>query len=541
MFKHRLGLVGAVMIAAFCLTAVAMAQPRGHASSKAAGTVVIGSEAPSFSCFNIWLNDCNYTWAGYMMELMQRGPYVIQPNYAYKPDLISSARLQLNPMRVTYNIRKNAVWSDGKPVTAQDFIFTVRTIMNKAWDSKPQGSGIVGRNGYELMTNFKLHGPKSVTITFKKPYADWKDLFALPGVLPQHVLAGKDFTTQWYATGPTVSDGPYRFVSYTPNQQIVLTANPRFYGHQAQVKTLVWRIMTDANTQIQALRGGEVDAIYPLAQPSFGQLRGQSGITVQSNLGPQYEHIDIQFGPNGAPILRNPWARRALMMSINRTQLVKAIFGQLNPGVKPLDNVIYMSNQPEFQAHFNRWNFNLAGAAKLWQQHGCTKGGDGFWVCNGQKLSFKLTANTTALRQEEYAILQQQLKQAGIDLQNDLNAKALAGQIQAGQYQLGMFGWSGSPDPAPSRNIWACGQTQNWMGYCNRAATTLMEKGDAELNPDKRVALENGADQLMANDVPTIPLYQKPTFFAFSTKLHGAVDNTTQEGPTWNAEFWSLG
>jgi peptide/nickel transport system substrate-binding protein len=68
--------------------------------------------------------------------------------------------------------------------------------------------------------------------------------------------------------------------------------------------------------------------------------------------------------------------------------------------------------------------------------------------------------------------------------------------------------------------------------------TSLFRRSDATLNVNQRMALVNKAETLLAQDLPTIPLYQKPTYFVYRTKIKGIVDNPTIAGPTWNAEHW---
>jgi peptide/nickel transport system substrate-binding protein len=78
------------------------------------------------------------------------------------------------------------------------------------------------------------------------------------------------------------------------------------------------------------------------------------------------------------------------------------------------------------------------------------------------------------------------------------------------------------------------------MSYCNARATKLMKAADTELDPTKRAALENQADALIANDVPSVPLYQKPTFLVYHSYVMGMKDNATNQGPFYNAEDWWL-
>jgi peptide/nickel transport system substrate-binding protein len=71
--------------------------------------------------------------------------------------------------------------------------------------------------------------------------------------------------------------------------------------------------------------------------------------------------------------------------------------------------------------------------------------------------------------------------------------------------------------------------------------TNALKASDAALNPKARIKLVNKADAIMANDVPTIPLYQKPSYFVYMTSLKGLVDKPSNQGPTWNTETWKAG
>src|SRR5947209_17476555 len=230
-----LAAIGA-LVAALSLVSGASAHPgkAGHGlAPQAGGTLVFGSEQEP-PCMNLNLNDCNNTWANYYGQLVIRGVYMVNPKFTYVNDLVSNVSLKLNPQRVTYTIKPNAKWNDGQPVTSKDFIFTLTTIMNKAWDSAPTGGGIVSRNGYDQISHATANGNKSVTFTFKTNFADWKDLFSI--VLPQHALAGEDFTKVFIndfvnpKTGKEISDGPFVFDSWNHGSDFTLVKNPSFYG-----------------------------------------------------------------------------------------------------------------------------------------------------------------------------------------------------------------------------------------------------------------------------------------------------------------------
>src|SRR5205085_7315139 len=123
------------------------------------------------------LNDCNNTWQFYYAQLVLRSAFVIDPKFVYSGDLISHAKLQLNPERVTYSINPRAKWNEGVPVTGSDFVFTMQTILNKAWDSKPTGGGITSRVGFDHTRCAKLSFCGTVfPFTYRTIFASCKAL-----------------------------------------------------------------------------------------------------------------------------------------------------------------------------------------------------------------------------------------------------------------------------------------------------------------------------------------------------------------------------
>jgi len=131
MHLRKLWLFAGAVLLALALTATGSAKVTtgGPASqdAKKAGTIVFGAEqggGPDWCLNQILANDCGEFWNSVFLTPVLRGAFLIQPDFTYKPDLISKYDLKLNPMRITYYIRKNAQWSDKVPVTGKDFNFS---------------------------------------------------------------------------------------------------------------------------------------------------------------------------------------------------------------------------------------------------------------------------------------------------------------------------------------------------------------------------------------------------------------------------------
>jgi len=263
---------------------------------------------------------------------------------------------------------------------------------------------------------------------------------------------------------------------------------------------------------------------------------------VITHLGLQWEHIEIQEGAKGNPLAKQVWARQALILSLNRAAAAKALYGTLNPSIKVLNSLTRLTNEQGYKGHFSKWNYNPTKLATLVKAHGCAKGGDGIYSCNGQKLSFNFESTSgNALRTLAFTIFQDQAAKAGIELKNGfVPAGTLFGShLPDHNFDLAMFTYVVVVDPHYNVAIFSCGAPGNYTEYCNRKVTSLLSKSDKELNPAKRLSYINQADAIMANDVPMIPLFQRATYLVFKSTVHGLGDNASSQGPSWNAEAWS--
>jgi peptide/nickel transport system substrate-binding protein len=541
----KLGLGALVAVASLAVAGAA----GGVSQKSSAGTMVFGAEQEP-PCLNGFLEGCNNTWTSWTAGIALASPYLVYPDFSLRPYMGSAKLLKKRPFTLRVTLKKKAKWSDGKPVTANDLIFTWRTINNPNFE-------LAGRAGWELITKAKKNNAKTVTFTFKKAYAPWKVMLNT-STLPQHALQGENFNEVWNSNyknkqGQEMASGPMKLQSYTKGQSLVMVRNSTFWGKKPTLDRITFVFRTNTDTEIQAIRGGEVDAIYPQPQLQLAALRGQSGLRVQTNPGTTIEHLDFNTGAgNSNPLLGQRWFRQAIAYSIDRNAMVRQLFRTLNPGLRPLQNLTYGSSQRGlYKPHFGRYTRNLNRVNSLFRAHNCSKGGDGIWSCGGTKASVRLgTTAGNRLRELAVEIMQAQAKSAGIEFRPDSQPSSLFfPRISDNKYDIALFAWVGTGDPAGQRDIYGCPVKNakgdvvkggsNWKAYCNKNVTRLLEASDSQLNARLRTAQVNGADAIMATDVPSLPLYQKPTYFVFKTKLGGLRDNPTLQGPTWNTERWT--
>ena len=148
---------------------------------------------------------------------------------------------------------------------------------------------VTGRDGYDQITGYTHKGDKQITFKWKKPYAAWQLLFS--GVYPRG-CARRGWTST--RSGPNcicgndgkpVSDGPFLLTNYTKGQGSTLKKNPLCYGAKAKLNEIDFKLITDTNTEVQAMRGGEVDAINPTFGLNLLPLKSTPGVTFNTGAG----------------------------------------------------------------------------------------------------------------------------------------------------------------------------------------------------------------------------------------------------------------
>ena len=503
------------------------------------GTVVFGADQEP-GILNPFLADGNLFANGLIATAILSPLWLITPEFEYEPLLLDGEPEVTNdPFTVTYKLKDEAQWSDGKPITAEDVIFTQETIMNEKFT-------ITDRSGHDQVTKTEAIDEKTVKFTFKKPYAPWRALFSTSGgaILPKHVLEGKNFNKVWNDE-ITASSGPFEFDAWDKGQQVTLKRNENWWGGSASLDEVVIKFYPDSNTQVQALKAGEIDMFYPQPQLDLvKQVAEIDGVTSTASAGPIWEHVDFQT--QTAP-LDKPYVRQAIAKAINRDEIVEQFIKPLYAEAETLNNVIFMPNQEQYA---DNWSeaiaYDPAAAEALLTDNGCKKEGD-VYSCDGDKLEFDYATTTgNELRELQFEVIQQQLAEIGIKVNAafDDPAVVFADKFLSSKDKWDMFNfaWVGSPDPVGGNPSWMCDSpsTLNNTKYCNEEVTKLLEKTDVTVDPEERAKIWNEADALIAKDVPTVPLYQKPTYFAWNEKIQGPVDNPTQIGPFWNIGEWSM-
>jgi len=468
-----------------------------------------------------------------------------QPDFTVKMDdqfLDSAEQTSADPQTIVYKIKQNAVWSDGTQITADDFIYF--------WENQNgtiKSNDVASTTGYDQVESVTgADNGKTVTVVYKEPFSDWKALFGVSGgLLPSHYISKRE---GGWNTGldkepeKIPSAGPFLVQNYTAGQSLTLARNDKYFGTKAHLDTIVFRFLPESTTQPAALQNNEVDLIYPQPQlDQVTQVKALADVTSEINFGLSFEHFDFNYKNQ---FLADAAVRKAIATGLNTQELVDRTVKQFSDKAQPLGNRIWLTGQPQYQDHFGSYGKGDAAAAqKLLEDAGYAKGADGIYAKGGKKISVRIS--TTAgnqLRETQGELFQAQMKKVGIDIKiANLDSQKLFGEaLPQGNFDIANFAWVGTPFAvSSSQDIYRTGGGGNYGNYSNPKVDDLFKQAVAETDEAKSAELANQIDQILTEDMATIPLYQKPTFIAYRNTFANITDNSTSEGPFFASSGWA--
>ncbi len=558
MHRRRLWVIVVGLIATISLTSSSTAAVQAPAQKKG-GTVVFGQDQEPRT-LNTWVLEGNLFATTEVYTSLFDSGMRYNDKAQLLPMLVDGAPkvIKANPMTVRFRYKANAKWSDGTQITAKDFRFLWQTIMAK--DGENFRWDIVSRIGWEDIRAVQGNG-KQVTIVFSKPYAAWESGIVASGPIPAHALQGENFNQVWRSdtkspkTGRQVGSGPYIIESWQRGQQITAVRNPNYYGTKAFLDKIIYRQVPNTQTQFQALLAGELNVLRPQFQLQIQEVMRDKRFKVQ--MGPEYvwEHLDFQQGPNGHPALKKLYVRKAIATGINRQQVANNLYRPVVEKIPVLNSVMYKNFESKYRPTWglgpNAIRFSQKNAIDLLRKNGCTggpakptAGNRSIYSCpDVGKLEFEYTTNMGANQRRAlmFQIIRQQLLSIGIQVNADV-VPGLAPKVTNGDYTgLANFAWVGSPtSPIQYSNIYGCGKPQNWKHYCNQQVSRLLDQVASTVDNTKREALLTTVDNLLARDVPTLPMFAGPGFAISRLNVRSVLRNPTQASLFWNAGAWAL-
>ena len=466
-------------------------------------------------------------------------------------DLMESATLT-NPTTIVYKIKPNAVWSDGTPISAADFVYGWKMQSpTQCPDCDTAGNG-----GWELVKGVTgSPDGKTATMTLSKPFTDWQNFFASGQPLyPAHIAAqhgdlntpqGIKASFDWFGKNPpTYSGGPYVVQSWQDNQALTLTPNPRWYGAQKpKLDRLIMRVITDATQEPIALQNNEVQVLYPQPQVDIvQQLQQIPNVSQLQQLGLTWEHYDFNLRN---PFLKDKALRQAMYTAVNRQEIIAKTVGQFNPDVKPLDSLMFLPQQEGYTDNVSATGLgsgDIEKAKQILTQAGYTGVGTKLATKDGKAVPDMRIRYTVgnAIRQNECELFAQYMKQLGINVTVQ-PTDDLGTTTTSGDYDIIVFAWVQSPAPYSNAQQTFLSTSGNNFGHYNNPTTDkLLDEAASSTDKAAATAKLNQADKIIMGDAYVLPLYQKPTLLAAQNNIANVRGNATLDGPMYNAGQWGL-
>jgi peptide/nickel transport system substrate-binding protein len=576
----RSGTRRAVLAAALtvALACCAGPNPTGPAAQRQTGTVFATCDANPNTCnlaepgklrqggqlsyaidknisnWNLLSSHGNVVETGWVLSGLLPRTFITAPDLtvAMNSELLDSAKVTATyPETIVYKIKPNAVWSDGTPITADDFIYNWKVQNGRDCPD----CGAAGTAGYDQIKSVGgTDNGKTVTVMFSKPFTDWKQLWGSGSPLyPAHLAAqrGNIKTPQglaasftWFATTvPTYSGGPFQIENFSNNESVTLVPNPKWYGSRPKLDRVTYRVISDVDQELTALQNRQVQVIYPQPQVAqVQQVRKIPGVSSFVGLGLSWEHFDFNLTN---PYLADPALRTAMFTAVDRQAIIDKTVGQFTNKIKPLNSHNFVPQQSGYEdvvSETGQGSGNLARAKQI-------LAAAGYRIDRGQlKTAIGMTVPPLRMRytvrnqvrQVECELFAQMVKPLGITVQV-VPADDLGSATSLGDFDIVVFSWLATPFPySGAAQLWTTGQGSNFGRYSNPDVDRLIAA--AQNSADESLAREtlNQADRRLTRDAYVLPLYQKPTFIALYNDVANIRNNSSLDGPQYNIAQWGL-
>ena len=422
---------------------------------------------------------------------------------------------------VTYALNPKAVWTDGKSVTAEDFIS-----MWKALNGTNKAFAVISTTGYDKMESVVQGKTKfDVIVTFKETYADWQPMFG--ALKPASLTATPEAFNNSWKLAPNPTSGPFIWDGVDNTAKtITVKRNPKWWGEKPYLDRIVFKQVPQA-AQIDALLNGEIDYMdVSIDANAVKRVKADKGkkVRLDTNVSPTFEHLT--FGPFNA-VTGDVAVRQALALALDREQIAVAIQSPIvgKKNVAVLNNRIFMKglycNQDNSGSFGKR---DLKAARALLDKAGWTVGSDGIRSKNGVRLSIvtKYPSGNDA-RRDIILLSTAMAKEVGIELVPTLIPSAdyfVKHITQPANFELAVFAWVGTSYPiASSPNLYKTDSAQNFPKISSALVDSLGVRANQILALPKRCELMNQMDKELWKIMPSIPLYQRPNAVAVAKKL----------------------
>ncbi|MCV7042680.1 hypothetical protein BST36_12345 [Mycolicibacterium moriokaense] len=439
------------------------------------------------------------------------GSATVNTDYFTSVELTST-----DPQVVTYTINPKAVWSDGTPITWED----IQSQIN-AMSGKDKNFAIAATNGCDRVEKVERGvDDRQAVVTFAKPWADWKGMFAGSTVLlPKVSTADAEVFNRGQLNGPGPSAGPFIISNLDRGaKRITLTRNPKWWGEKPLLDSITYLVLDDA-ARIPALQNNTIDATGLATLDEMEIARRTNGIAIRRAPGLGWYHFTF----NGAPgrILEDPALRRAVAMGIDRNTIAAVTQRGLADNPAPLNNHIFVAGQEGYQDNSGVVAFDPEKAKKVLDGLGWRMNGQ-FREKDGKQLVIRDVLFDSLGTRQYGQIAQNNLAQIGVKLELDIRPAAgfFTDYVTVGNFDIAQFAWSGDAFPLASlTQIYRTDAESNFGKISSPEIDAKIEETVGELDPAKARQLANELDKMLFEEVFSLPLTQSSGNIAVRSNL----------------------
>ncbi|GAC1602992.1 MAG: peptide ABC transporter substrate-binding protein [Ramlibacter sp.] len=407
-----------------------------------------------------------------------------------------------------FKLRQNAKWSNGDPVTAQDFVYAIRRFVDpKTASTYASTFGVFLANGKDVAlgkkpsTEIGIKAIDKFTLEVKTafPVSFLPSLMSNNNLGPVHQASLEKFGKDWTKPGNLVSNGAYMLKAWQVNSKLVIEKNPHYWdAKNVQLTQVTYLPVEDGNADVKLYETGENDWVYQLPPGTYEQYKKQFPKEIRNSpiIGLRYYSYQTQNA-----VFKDVRVRKALSMVLDRDILSQRItadgqapaYGLIVKGLEGADVTSY---------DWAKWPMDkrVSEAKALLAQAG---------VKPGTKFTFSYNTSEYHKKMAIFAASEWKTKLGlGIELEA-MEFKVLLKKRHDGDFQMARNGWLADYNDATSfLALVRCDSDQNNNFNCNRKAEDLITQGTAQTDQARRKALLTQAAAMIMEDYPIIPLLQ---------------------------------
>lgn len=443
---------------------------------------------------------------------------------------------------LTFKLRDDLVWSDGEPITADDFVFTYEMTMNSK-------NAVASQSPYDQMESVTAADAHTVVVTFKDVFAPWAATL-WKGILPKHVLQAEfdsagTLDQSSYNRTPEVGCGPYKFAEWEAGSFARFVASDNYWLGRPKIDEIFIRFVPDDASQIAALKSGEGDLGTFIAYSDIPSLE-EAGVQMFTAFSGYNEGLYVSLHEQRHPALKDERVRQAIAYAIDRQSLVKdLLLGRTGVAAT------YWDNTPFVDPTIEPYPYDPAKANELLDAAGWTdSNGDGTRDKDGVELVLKYGTTTREIRKEIQAVFQNQLLEVGIgteliNAENFFDGYAEGGPAAKGELDLMEYSTTAEfPDPHTSE--WMCSNIptdeapdgSNWMVVCDKELEDLFTQESAQVDAAAREKTFHQISRMIFDKAYWIGFYWDPDIWAINSRLTGVkISGAT---PFYNVMDWDI-